>query len=807
MKFRTLVCISIFAIGLTTVAAADERAGHQEVPRDKLLPPPVQSGAPGIAATYTRNGYVSVQVNVDATGLNITGDAANEPSIAVDPTDPTRIAIGWRQFDNVLSDFRQAGVGYTTDGGLTWTFPGVIEPGVFRSDPVLDSDGDGNFFYNSLTADGGSTNFRCHVFKSIDGGATWDAGTYAYGGDKQWQAVDQTNGIGRGNVYAAWNSSFSACSGNFTRSYDNGQTFTPCSTVLGNPYWGTLAVGPDGELYVSGTGMTIAKSTTIQDPGQSAAWDFSASVNLGGSLVISAGPNPGGLLGQNWVAVDRSDGPTRGNVYMLASVAPNASADPLDVHFSGSADGGTTWSPPVRINTDPGTSAWQWFGTMSVAPNGRIDVVWLDTRNAIGGYFSELYYSFSTDAGLTWAPEEAVSPAFDPHIGWPQQDKMGDYFDMVSDEFGANLAYAATLNGEQDVFYVRLGDPACPEDGRVSLDRPKYPCDGVVNVTVLDCGLNADPEVAEQVVVDIDSDSETGIETVILTETGPTSARFQGSISLGETDSPGVLLIHEGETVTATYLDADDGAGGTNITVTAQAVVDCTPPLISGVQTENIEPRSAGVSFDTDEPARGTVHYGTACGQPAATANSAGFSSHPTVALTGLDDSTTYYYIVEAMDEAGNLATDDNSGACFTFSTPEIPDFFTELFTGDNDTDFLRLQFTPDGSSDFYDGCVSATSAFPTDPAGGTALSLTDDSFATVTLTGGNTVSLYGVPYSTFYVGSNGFITFNSGSSDTTETLGEHFNQTSPGSRRCTTTSTRHPPVRSAGRNCRTGWQ
>ena len=80
--------------------------------------------------------------------------------------------------------------------------------------------------------------------------------------------------------------------------------------------------------------------------------------------------------------------------------------------------------------------------------NGRIDAIWLDTRNdATGGYISELYYSFSVDAGVTWSANVALTPGFDPHVGWPQQNKMGDYFDMVSDDLGANLAYAATFNG------------------------------------------------------------------------------------------------------------------------------------------------------------------------------------------------------------------------------------------------------------------------------------------------------------------------------------------------------------------------
>ena len=45
--------------------------------------------------------FMSYQVNVDANGQNIVGDAANECSISVDPTNPSKMAVGWRQFDNV----------------------------------------------------------------------------------------------------------------------------------------------------------------------------------------------------------------------------------------------------------------------------------------------------------------------------------------------------------------------------------------------------------------------------------------------------------------------------------------------------------------------------------------------------------------------------------------------------------------------------------------------------------------------------------------------------------------------------------
>jgi hypothetical protein len=124
--------------------------------------------------------------------------------------------------------------------------------------------------------------------------------------------------------------------------------------------------------------------------------------------------------------------------------------------FSMSTDDGQNWSWPIRINDDPGMNAYQWFGTMSVAPDGRIDVIWLDTRDNPGTVMSSLYYSYSLDGGFTWTPNERLTEEFNPHLGWPQQDKMGDYLDMFSDEAGAHLAWANTFNGEQDVYYALI---------------------------------------------------------------------------------------------------------------------------------------------------------------------------------------------------------------------------------------------------------------------------------------------------------------------------------------------------------------
>ncbi len=448
-----LVPSQIFAQNFETIP--------QEIPDDPYISAPRNSMQKQPAYRKINSTYFTTQVNVDNSGMDIIGDAGNETSIAVDPTNPNRMVIGWRQFDTVTSNFRQAGYGYSTDGGLTWTFPEVLNPGVFRSDPVLDFNAEGNFYYNSLKG-----NFACDVYNIIDDGVIWGGPVPANGGDKQWMRVDRTNGIGAGNIYSNWNISYTTCDWDFTRSTNGGFTFEDCVQVDSAPRWGTIAVDADGTLFIcgqSGSNLIVIKSTTAKDPSIPVSFDSVANVNLDG-LLSSGGINPQGLLGQMWIDVDISEGIGHGNVYVLATVNRSSNSDLADVMFARSTDGGLTFEAPIRINTDSGTDNIQWFGTMAVAPNGRIDVVWLDTRNAPAGTDdSVLYYSFSEDQGDTWSSNEAISIPFNPHIGYPQQNKMGDYYDMVSDNNGVHLAWANTINGGQDVYYTHIDPEAILE--------------------------------------------------------------------------------------------------------------------------------------------------------------------------------------------------------------------------------------------------------------------------------------------------------------------------------------------------------
>jgi len=454
---------------LTT--ASGQTPPRMTEPLEKYNMPPAYiyrlETSPRMVSPY--GAFVSYQVNVDANGNNIVGDAANETSIAVDPTDLSKMAIGWRQFNSVTSDFRQGGWGYTTNGGTTWTFPGVLENNVFRSDPVLNSNETGTFFYLSLLQ-----SFCDNIWRSLDFGQSWvrlQADGAAGGGDKEWFTIDKTNGIGHGFQYQIWSTAATCGGGLFSRSTDGGATWMNPISVPNSPVWGTLDVAANGNLFIGGgnfgSQFYCIRSINAQNGGVTPTFDQVTSVNLGGSVWFGAPINPGGLAGQIFLAVDRSGGPTNNNIYMIATVLPTGASNGTDVMFSRSTDGGLTFSAPHRINDDPiNHNKWHWFGTLSVAPNGRIDSVWLDTRNAANNTDSQLFYSFSTDGGVTWAPNVAVSNSFNPFEGYPVQTKIGDYITIVSDNTGGNVAYSATFNfnptrgqHEEDVYYVRVAPP------------------------------------------------------------------------------------------------------------------------------------------------------------------------------------------------------------------------------------------------------------------------------------------------------------------------------------------------------------
>ncbi len=92
-----------------------------------------------------------------------------------------------------------------------------------------------------------------------------------------------------------------------------------------------------------------------------------------------------------------------------ATPATAASSGSADVVLQRSTDMGTTWSDPVVLNDgDQSKQFTSFYPQLNVAPNGRVDVVWQDNRQQHDYHF-QVRYTYSTDGGVTWAPNVQVT--------------------------------------------------------------------------------------------------------------------------------------------------------------------------------------------------------------------------------------------------------------------------------------------------------------------------------------------------------------------------------------------------------------
>lgn len=155
---------------------------------------------------------------------------------------------------------------------------------------------------------------------------------------------------------------------------------------------------------------------------------------------------------------------------------------------------------------------------------------------------------------------------------------------------------------------------------------------------------------------------------------------------------------------------------------------------------------------------------------------STGMASQITVALTGAASSQT-----QGVYRASVVFSNQTSGIAqplgYVLRVGQ-PDYLMEQFgTLDPALDYQSWTFTPDGSTNFYSVCRQAVAEFPTDPSGGNELTLTDDSYARISLAGLNTVAIYNHRTNVFFIGSNGYLTMGSGDTEWQNSVTAHFNR------------------------------
>lgn len=245
--------------------------------------------------------------------------------------------------------------------------------------------------------------------------------------------------------------------------------------------------------------------------------------------------------------------------------------------------------------------------------------------------------------------------------------QAGDYTIRVS---GYNIPF-----GPQPFAVVVTGAVSITSTGFIHLDRARYNEESTIQVQVADRDLNANSAAAENTTISINSTSEPGGETVQLVESGPNTSIFTGSIPTGSVPTVAgntILEIKDGDTLTATYLDADNGSG-TSANRTAIALADLAAPIISGITVAAIGQDSATVSWTTNEPVAAAIRYGEDPDSLGLQQGDPWLLTSPVVRVGNLQENTTYSFLVSSTDEAGNSSLDDNNGSLHSFSTLSLP--------------------------------------------------------------------------------------------------------------------------------------
>jgi hypothetical protein len=167
-----------------------------------------------------------------------------------------------------------------------------------------------------------------------------------------------------------------------------------------------------------------------------------------------------------------------------------AVASEADVFYRRSTDRGETWTDPVVINDDdPDQLYYSGVPKISVAPDGRLDVAWFDTRSDPGVTANDVYYASSSDNGDTWSANARVTErSIDRTIGVyatnhdlnaPPGIASTDAFALVGWDDTGNFD---EVTGGQDILVAAVQfDPLAPATSNLV----KYLLAGVIGLVVV----------------------------------------------------------------------------------------------------------------------------------------------------------------------------------------------------------------------------------------------------------------------------------------------------------------------------------
>jgi hypothetical protein len=494
-----------------------------------LAPSAVSAGGAPLWVKHVRNypGGISVGVRARLASLDAgtasTASAALQPVPGTDvqmnddcdpalPQDETSVAVNTSNPLNAVSaanDYCGDGfwIGYTTDGGDSWTSifkdPKLSPDSLtladrrcFGSDPsVVYSTRDSAFYLSTLCFAPSNPSSEVQVWRSADGGATWtdsvDAATaitnIAPDGsidgsvfyDKELLAVDNNVGSANyGRLYLTFikfhmtgpsgRSDYCPVQLRTTNPSGAPNTWTWSHTAVVADDPGAKGVGASANQWampvVDETGA-LDIAYTLEDCNSSLdrAFFFTRSTNAGGSFSAPVRVDKAGQFADNPNLQDRLP-----NKKARMPISPSLVYNPLDnrllfayqnnvdrqssgadISIQTSANFGATWSDtrPVAVtgsgDAAPGDQFFPWLAVNG--SSGDVFAVWFDQRNDPTNDLIETFLGESTDGGQTWTNVLISDEAWDPDDAFFNCGCfIGDYNGMA---LGGSLLYPVWTDG------------------------------------------------------------------------------------------------------------------------------------------------------------------------------------------------------------------------------------------------------------------------------------------------------------------------------------------------------------------------
>lgn len=364
-----------------------------------------------------------------------------EVLIAADPNDPRRligVTIIHPQHSSD-SSFHTVAVYASFDGGDHWEPVLEHDGGKYgASDPACIYGPDGTAYFALITLEPKLEQRGTVIYKSQDGGRTWDAPVTLPFIDRPYLAADQSKGKYHGRIYLNGVEVRSSLLHESTRvgfhlftAADRDAPFLQSATSFRSPN------EPPLQGIGMGNGVVLSDGTyaaIFSEDYKHRASDEGESGAAGGAIKLITSVDGGRTLSSattisDWhvdyripsltrtgipvLAVDSSGGPFADRLYAVWSDYRSGRSEIL---LAASADGGTTWSEPTVVSDDRSINILRsgpddTMPAVAVNKNGVVGVMWYDRRDNPDnlGYWTR--FSASLDGGETFLPSVRISQA------------------------------------------------------------------------------------------------------------------------------------------------------------------------------------------------------------------------------------------------------------------------------------------------------------------------------------------------------------------------------------------------------------